>query len=279
MTEPDERPVATDGETFHATRPPAGDTEAPGPATDDGTEPSPHDSEPDADGSEEPSDGGSALQFLRELPVLLFVAFLLAFLLRTFVVQVFYIPSSSMEPTLQINDRMIVEKITYRFREPRHGEIIVFEGETSDPFAEQRGLLSRVANRVGQFLGIVPANARDFVKRVIGLPGDEVTIDDEGHVFVNGVQLDEAEYVLPQQRSFGPITVPDGKLFVLGDNRSNSSDSRGGLGFVSRDHVVGRAMVIIWPPSRFDGIGIPDIGEIPDATSPESSSGALRDAA
>ncbi|MBW3663517.1 MAG: signal peptidase I [Actinobacteria bacterium] len=257
---------------FHARRRPAADAEPQEPAPDDGLEPA-------GDGPDAPDDDGSVLQFLRELPVLLFVAFLLAFLLRTFVVQVFYIPSSSMEPTLQINDRMIVEKITYRLREPRHGEIIVFEGESSDPFADDRGTLSRVANRVGQFLGIVPANARDFVKRVIGLPGDEIRIDDEGHVFVNGIQLDETDYVLPQQRSFGPITVPDGKLFVLGDNRSNSSDSRGGLGFVSRDHVVGRAMVIIWPPSRFDGVGVPDIGDIPDVPPAEDSSAAYQDAA
>jgi len=184
--------------------------------------------------------------FLRELPVLLVIAFLLAFLLRTFVLQVFYIPSSSMEPTLRIDDRMVVEKITYRFREPRRGEIVVFEGDSFGVVDPDANIAERTLRGVGQFLGIVPASARDFVKRVIGLPGDEVAVVG-GQVYVNGEPLDEPYVVFDDASDYGPVTVPEGTLFFLGDNRPNSSDSRRSLGFVPRDHVVGRAVVIIWP--------------------------------
>jgi signal peptidase I len=201
--------------------------------------------------SAEPEDrrhakGGS---FLKELPVLLLIAFVLAFLLRTFVLQVFYIPSSSMEPTLQIDDRMVVEKLTYLTREPRRGEIVVFEGETFvDPYSDQT-TVARVVRGVGQFLGVVPASARDFVKRVIGVEGDEVVIEG-GQVYVNGEQLDEPYVQFDDGSDYGPITVPEGHLFFLGDNRPNSSDSRRSLGFVPGSHVVGRAAVIIWPPDH-----------------------------
>ncbi len=184
--------------------------------------------------------------FLRELPILLLIALVLAFLLRTFVVQVFYIPSSSMEPTLQVDDRMIVEKISYRFREPVRGEILVFEGDSLGQVDPELGLGARVVRGFGQFLGLVPASARDFVKRAIGLPGDEILIED-GVVTVNGVTLDEPYVEFEDPTDFGPVTVPEGSLFFLGDNRPNSSDSRRGLGFVDTDRVVGRAVLIIWP--------------------------------
>ena len=182
--------------------------------------------------------------------MLLLVALLLAFLLRTFVVQVFYIPSSSMEPTLNINDRMLVEKITYRFRDPQRGEIVVFEG-ASDPLLDEAavGVGERLVRGVGQFLGVVPTSARDLVKRVIGLPGDEILIED-GRVLVNGVVLDEPYVVFDDRSDFGPVTVPDGHLFFLGDNRPNSSDSRRSLGFVPMDQVIGRSVVTIWPPEN-----------------------------
>jgi signal peptidase I len=193
-----------------------------------------------------PAKGGS---FLKELPVLLLIAFLLAFLLRTFVLQVFFIPSGSMQPTLEIDDRMVVEKLTYLVREPRRGEIVVFEGETFvDPYADESSA-TRVVRGVGQFLGIVPASARDFVKRVIGVEGDEVVIEG-GQVFVNGEPLDEPYVVYDDGSDYGPVTVPEGHLFFLGDNRPNSSDSRRSLGFVPAEHVVGRAAVIIWPVSH-----------------------------
>lgn len=209
-------------------------------------------------------DSDSLVRFLKELPVLLLIAFVLAFLLRTFAVQVFYIPSSSMEPTLQINDRMLVEKITYRFREPRRGEVVVFEGEQRASPSPDRNAVAELVARVGQFIGIVPVNARDFVKRVIGLPGDRVRIDEDGTVFVNDVALDEPYVSNDDRRSFGEVTVPSGTLFVLGDNRPNSSDSRASLGFVSLEDVVGRAVVIIWPPSHADTLGGPDY-DVPES--------------
>lgn len=185
--------------------------------------------------------------FLRELPVLLLVAFVLAFLLRTFVLQVFYIPSASMEPTLMVDDRMVVEKVTYLFREPRRGEIVVFEGET-ESVPEDTGAVADLVRGVGQFLGVVPASARDFVKRVIGLPGDEVRIE-EGTVYVNGSPIDEP-YKVDEANDYGPVVVPEGHLFFLGDNRPNSSDSRRGLGMVPEDSVVGRAVIVLFPFSH-----------------------------
>ena len=204
-------------------------------------------------------DEDSFLSFLRELPVLLLVALLLAFLLRTFVVQVFYIPSSSMVPTLQEQDRMVVEKISYLFREPERGEVIVFAGDEvatggTDGFDE-------VLTMVGRFVGVIPADAKDFVKRIIGLPGDTVVIED-GTVLVNGVPLDEPYVVNTDDRSFGPYEVPEGRLFVLGDNRPNSADSRFGLGYVELDKVVGRAAFVLWPLDRAGGLGTYGIDEL-----------------
>jgi signal peptidase I len=210
------------------------------------------------EGSDAPPEGsgkaarGSTSSFFRELPVLLLVAFLLAFLLRTFVLQVFFIPSGSMEPTLQIDDRMVVEKITYLFREPVRGEIVVFEGESFGVVDPDATAGERIIRGVGQFLGVVPTSARDYVKRVIGLPGDEIVIED-GEVRVNDELLEEAYVVFEDPSDFGPVTVPDGHLFFLGDNRPNSADSRRGLGFVPVDAVVGRSAVIIWP---FDHVGL-----------------------
>jgi signal peptidase I len=206
----------------------------------------------DRESPEQPR-GSSTAAFFRELPVLLLVAFVLAFLLRTFVVQVFYIPSQSMEPTLEVNDRMVVEKVTYLFRDPRRGEVVVFEGEPGhvDP-TEETG--DRILRGVGQFLGVVPANARDFVKRVIGLPGDTIRVE-EGQVFVNDVPIEEPYVAFPDTKTEGPYEVPEGELFFLGDNRPNSSDSRYSLGYVDIDRVVGRAAVIIWPPENIDGLG------------------------
>ncbi|MFP5309013.1 MAG: signal peptidase I [Actinomycetes bacterium] len=220
-------------------------------------------------------DGGeSVLAFLRELPVLLLVAFFLAFLLRTFVVQVFYIPSKSMEPTLQVDDRMVVEKLTYLVREPERGDVVVFEGDEG-VVVPDTGPVARGIRVVGQFLGVVPANARDFVKRVIGLPGDEVVITD-GTVFVNGQAIDEPYVVFPDGRSYGPFNVPADSYFVLGDNRPNSSDSRISLGYVEREDIVGRALVIIWPFEHAGGIGHPPYGDIPP---PPGDTGAVEDRA
>lgn len=205
-------------------------------------------------------DDDSLSSFLKELPVLLLIAFGLAFLLRTFVVQVFFIPSESMVPTLQVDDRIVVEKISYLFDGPDRGDVVVFAGEEGFPTADETGL-QRVVRGVGQFLGVVPVDARDLVKRVIGLPGDQVVLSD-GQVSVNGQPLDEPYAQLDQDD--GEYTVPEGQLFVLGDNRDNSADSRSSLGFVDLDNVVGRAVLKIWPLDRFGGIESADHGDVPD---------------
>lgn len=222
-------------------------------------------------GGQPPSDGGdsserpdrgddSVSSFLKELPILIIIALTLAFLLRTFVIQVFFIPSGSMEPTLQVHDRMVVEKVTYRFRDIARGDVIVFEGEDSSYLPESSGV-QRVIRGVGQFVGVIPADARDFVKRVIGLPGDEVVIED-GIVSVNGVKLDEPYADLDTYD--GTHRVPEGSLFVMGDNRRNSSDSRYSLGFIDTEDVVGRAVLRIWPLGEFGGIVGSDYAPIPD---------------
>ena len=225
-----------------------------------------------AEDQDDDDERGGILSFLLELPVLIVVAFLLAFLLRTFVVQVFYIPSASMEPTLMghtgANDRILVDKVTYRFREPRRGEIIVFEGESGGPPPrDDASLPRRIRRGAGQLVGLAPANARDYVKRVIGLPGDRVRIDSSGHVFVNGKELAEPYVTQPDQQSCGPIVVPEGGLFFLGDNRGNSEDSRV-VGYIDRDDVVGRAFVIMWPLDRAEILDRPDYGVIPPGEQP-----------
>jgi signal peptidase I len=189
---------------------------------------------------------GTALSFLRELPVLIVLAFALAILLKTFVVQAFYIPSGSMEPTLKPGDRVLVSKLGGG---PERGDIVVFEDPkpTTQP---DRGLIGGLLHWLSEGLGVVRPADEDFIKRVIGLPGDTVELRN-GQLFVDGKQIPEP-YLKgpPDTRDFGPITVPDGDLFVLGDNRLNSNDSRFGLGYVPLDKVVGRAFVIIWPPTR-----------------------------
>ncbi len=214
-----------------------------GPATSAMHRPSPlHDRE---DVDVDRDDQGASRWY--EIPLMILTALTLAFLLRTFVIQVFYIPSGSMIPTLEINDRIAVEKLSYIGREPDRGEVVVFAGD--DPLAgiEDTSTTDRVVTGVGQFLGVVPVDAKDFVKRVIGLPGDTVVLTD-GVVTVNGVELDEPYALLDTDN--GEWSVPDGMLFVMGDNRANSGDSRSTLGFVPVDDVVGRAVLTIWPFDR-----------------------------
>jgi signal peptidase I len=186
------------------------------------------------------------LSFFRELPVLIVLAFALALLLKTFVVQAFYIPSGSMEPTLMPGDRVLVEKVLYQ---PARGDIIVFE-DPQPGNEPDRGLVGGFLHWLSQGLGFSQPVDEDFIKRVIGLPGDSVELR-HGRLYVNGDRV--AQPYLggqPDLRDYGPVKVPPGTLFVLGDNRLNSNDSRFGLGFVPRNRVIGKAFVRIWPPSR-----------------------------
>lgn len=186
-----------------------------------------------------------ALAVLRELPVLILVAFALALLLKTFLIQAFYIPSGSMEPTLRPGDRVLVWKA---FDSPERGDIVVFE----DPHPRRqpdRGLIGGFLHWLSEGVGFARPASEDFIKRVIGLPGETVELRD-GVLFIDGRRIAEPYlHGRPDKRDFGPVTVPPDALFVLGDNRLNSNDSRYGLGFVPRDKVIGEAFAIIWPPS------------------------------
>ena len=185
------------------------------------------------------------LQFLGELPGLILMAFVLALLIKTFLVQAFFIPSGSMEPTLMPGDRVLVLKVPYYFGDPSRGDIVVFEdpdpGGTPD-----RGLVGGFFHWMFEGLGVQRPDSEDFIKRVIGTPGDTVWAKD-GQVFVNGEPIDEP-YLTQATDDFPKDRVPEGRLFVMGDNRGNSLDSRVSLGLVPIDNVVGKAEVIIWPP-------------------------------
>jgi len=177
--------------------------------------------------------------------VLVLIALTVAFLLRSFVVQVFWIPSSSMVPTLQVDDRMVVEKLSYRVRDPARGDVVVFRPESTGTVVE-RPLLRRILRAGVQFVGVVPLDASDLVKRVAGLPGETVEIRG-GVLLVDGVAYAEGYLASGAGADYGPVTVPPGQYLMLGDNRSNSSDSRGRLGFVPEERLVGRAFAVVWP--------------------------------
>ncbi len=184
-------------------------------------------------------------QFLGELPGLIIMAFVLALLIKTFLVQAFFIPSGSMEPTLVPGDRVLVLKVPYYFGDPDRGDIIVFEDP--DPSGvPDRGLVSGFFHWMFEGLGVQRPDSEDFIKRVIGTPGDTVWAKD-GQVYVNGEAIEES-YLTQPTDDFAKDTVPEGKLFVMGDNRGNSLDSRFSLGFVPIDKVIGKAEIVIWPP-------------------------------
>lgn len=190
--------------------------------------------------------------FWRELPILLGVAILVAVLVRAFVIQTFYIPSPSMEHTLDINDRVLVNKLVYNFRTPQRGEIIVFKAPEewrSHPAGE------------------------DFIKRVIAVGGDRVICcDEQDRLVINGHSLDEP-YIYSRDgirdaasdREFD-VTIPPGRLWMMGDHRSASGDSREhwersldiNIATVDTDAVVGRAFVLFWPFGRATWLSIPD---------------------
>jgi signal peptidase I len=206
--------------------------------------------------------------FWRELPILIVIALVLAVLIKTFVVQAFWIPSGSMENTLEINDRVLVNKIVYHLRDIHRGDIVVFNGDGSwDP-----GTIPVPGNVFEQFYAGFASmfgfgHPGDIlIKRVIGLPGDHVACcDAQGRVTVNGVPLNEGSYLYPGSapslQKFSDV-VPPGRLWVMGDNRLVSDDSRlhqgdPGGGTIPESAVVGRAFIIIWPPSRWRILPIP----------------------
>lgn len=199
--------------------------------------------------------------FWRELPILLGVAILVAVLVRAFVLQTFYIPSPSMEHTLNVLDRVLVNKLVYDFRDPRRGEIIVFKA----PQDWQSG-----------------TEGEDFIKRIIGVGGDHVVCcDAQQRLIVNGHSLDEPFIYRDADGTQDPaadepfnITVPAGRLWVMGDHRSASGDSLEHWeqtediteATITQKSIVGRAFTIFWPVNRATWLSVPtQFDSIPDA--------------
>jgi signal peptidase I len=177
--------------------------------------------------------------------VLVVTALLIAVGIKTFVAQAFYIPSGSMLPQLQVNDRIVVSKLAYRLHDPRRGDIVVFDSPNPKP-PDTATAVEKVVRGLGQAIGIGAPSTDEFVKRVIGLPGE--TVEGRlGHVYVNGKLVVEP-YLKPNVSTsdFPPVKVPPGDLWVMGDNRGNSADSRV-FGPIKESKVVGRAVVRVWP--------------------------------
>ena len=209
----------------------------------------------------------------QESIALLVIGLVFALLVKTFLVQAFYIPSASMEPGLVKNDRILVQKLSYAFgREPRRGDVVVFQDPGGWlPPSESVGPTSPLSKAMAKV--VLYPNGGHLVKRVIGVPGDTIVCcDDQGRISVNGVPLDEDAYIEPQSGCNGPMPgtcdwtagpVPDGELFVMGDNRDDSGDSSARLcvpaeqpgcdpaaPYVPIDLVVGKVFALVWPPGR-----------------------------
>jgi signal peptidase I len=242
-------------------------------------------------------DRAARRSFWRELPILIVVAVGLALLIKTFLLQAFYIPSGSMENTLKVSDRVLVNKVVYDFRKPHRGEIVVFNGKKAgnnwpnvrtDTEVTPSSGISRVLRDIQSFIGLGSPNDHDFIKRVIAVGGDTIECpavspgsNDCSGVVVNGVKLDESSYTYgtasdgqtaiktsDPTHAFAKVVVPKGELFVMGDHRDDSNDSRFN-GTITVSSVVGRAFVTVWPLSRFGGHGVPKdfSGKIPAGTS------------
>jgi signal peptidase I len=211
-----------------------------------------------------------------EFPLLIIGAFLVAFVVKTFLVQAFYIPSGSMEDTLQVGDRVLVNKVVYHLRDIERGDIVVFDGTgsfiTGEVAEPERSPVEVVGRLLGEVVGLAPPRDTDFIKRVIGVGGDRVVCcDADGRITVNGVPLDEEAYLYrnnpPSKQPFD-VLVPEGTLWVMGDHRSASADSRShmgdpGGGFVPVDRVIGRAFAVVWPVGNAQVLEIPQTFDQP----------------
>ncbi|MEO7428111.1 MAG: signal peptidase I [Acidimicrobiales bacterium] len=184
-----------------------------------------------------------------EVPALVVAALVITLLVKGFLAQAFFIPSASMEPQLRKGDRVVVSRTSYRLHDVRRGDVIVFPSPAVP--SEREGLVARLGHDVLESVALRDPGDRELIKRVIGLPGETIEGRD-GHVLINGRALVEP-YLQPTviTSTFGPTAVPAGHVFVMGDNRTNSHDSRyPDIGTIDVDTIVGRALARVWPPAR-----------------------------
>lgn len=194
----------------------------------------------------------SRTPFWIELPILILVALVVAVVIKSFLVQAFFIPSGSMRHTLEIGDRVLVNKLSYTWGEPSLGDVVVFEPPWGQPQVDEP-VFEALARHVAESLGLRSPDIEDLIKRVIGVGGETVEVRDN-RVIIDGVPIVEP-YVFPgtQMPDYGPVTVPDGHVLVMGDNRDHSKDGRV-FGPIPIESIVGRAFVRIWPLDRLGGL-------------------------
>lgn len=212
----------------------------------------------------------SFVRQVAELPLLVLVAFLIAIVIKTFIVQAFFIPSGSMIPTLRVGDRVLVEKVSYRLSEPERGDVIVFARELLGPQPDVPWYQD-ARNFLRELVGLPVGDEEDFIKRVVAVGGDTLRYQGTPRsLYVNGEEIDQDFINRGVDRSSPTLTsrdcerlemevsgkgclVPAGRVFVMGDNRGNSQDSRF-LGPIEEDKIIGKGFVLIWPLSHFGSL-------------------------
>ncbi len=222
-----------------------------------------------------PASGNAFLRFVREFVVIVVIALIASALLRAFVMQAFFVPSGSMLPEIQLNDRIVVSRIG----DIERGEVVVFEDPGGWIPATERAQPPDALHRALEWIGVLPASGHEhLVKRVIGLPGDRVVCcDNSGRLKINGYAVDESGFLFqkngPADNVSFRVVVPTDSIFVLGDHRYVSGDSSrhpaGQTAFVPMEQVTGRAVAVVWPAGNAHILHIPSVyDDVPDGGSP-----------